>query len=864
MATVYLAHDLRHDRKVAVKVLRQELAAVIGADRFLSEIKTTANLQHPHILPLFDSGAADSFLFYVMPFIEGESLRDRLNREKQLPIADAVRIATEVAGALDYAHRHGVVHRDIKPENILLHDGRALVADFGIALAASKAGGSRMTETGMSLGTPAYMSPEQAMGEREITARSDVYALGTVTYEMLVGDPPFTGSTAQAIVAKVLTTEPTGLATQRRSIPPQVEAAVLTALEKLPADRFATAAEFAAALSGRADGRTIERPRSPTTAPLRHLPASPLLLALLAVALVVAAWGWLRPAPTATTSRQQVTLWHHPLGQFLAPGVVFEGTQAAIAPDGSSIVFGDDVSDSARLMRKLRNEAEARPITGTEGGVSPFFSPDGRWVGFVTLNGRLRKVPSDGGGAITIASGVNTSYLSAAWLDDGTIVYTGAAGDLRRVSSDGGSSRPVRTSTGLRRANLTAFSPVPGSRGVLYTRCPGNCSVETAIYVFDFAADSGRLLVPNAAGAWYSPTGHLLYTDRAGGLYAAGFDPKRLALTSGAVPVIEDVAPAGFTMSASGSVLYSVNAGGVAPSELVWVSRDGRVEPLDSSWRGDFQYPALSPDGKALAVSVRDGSTQIWIRRSDGTRQKLTDSGSVNWRPSWLPDGRSIAFLSNRGGGGNQDDYDAYQMPVDGSAPARLLLHHRFGLWETEVSRDGQWLVVRSDEADGKSSIRGRRLRGDTALVPLVVGKGLADYASLSPDGRWLAYGDDASGRKEVYVTPFPGATSFQLVSRDGGTEPRWAHSGRELFFKSGTQLMTVPVAPGPTFVAGTPRPLFSITEYREARNRQQYDVTPDDRRFVMIRDLSGKTPGTVIYVEHWFEELEAKLRAKH
>src|SRR5580765_5926185 len=189
MATVYLAQDLRHDRRVAVKVLRPELAAVIGAERFLAEIKLTANLQHPHILPLFDSGEADSFLFYVMPFVEGESLRDRLRREKQLPVEEAVRIATEVASALDYAHRHGVIHRDIKPENILLHDGRALVADFGIALAASKASGSRMTETGMSLGTPTYMSPEQAMGEREITARSDVYALGAVAYEMLIGEP---------------------------------------------------------------------------------------------------------------------------------------------------------------------------------------------------------------------------------------------------------------------------------------------------------------------------------------------------------------------------------------------------------------------------------------------------------------------------------------------------------------------------------------------------------------------------------------------------------------------------------------------------------------------------------------------------
>ena len=261
MATVYLAQDIKHDRKVAVKVLRPELGAVIGAERFLAEIKTTANLQHPHILGLIDSGDADGLLYYVMPFVEGETVRDRISREKQLPVADAVRIATEVASALDYAHRHGVIHRDIKPENILLHDGSALVADFGIALAVSTAG-TRMTETGMSLGTPHYMSPEQAMGEREITARSDVYALGCVLYEMLTGDPPFTGITAQAIVARVVTEQPRSLTSQRHTIPPQVEAAVLTALEKLPADRFGSAAEFAAAL-GDPELRARERPRWP-------------------------------------------------------------------------------------------------------------------------------------------------------------------------------------------------------------------------------------------------------------------------------------------------------------------------------------------------------------------------------------------------------------------------------------------------------------------------------------------------------------------------------------------------------------------------------------------------------------------------
>ena len=293
MATVYLAQDLKHDRKVAVKVLRPELAAVIGADRFLSEIKTTANLQHPHILPLFDSGEADGFLFYVMPFVEGETVRDRITREKQLPVADAVRIACEVASALDYAHRHNVIHRDIKPENILLHDGRALVADFGIALAASKAGGTRMTETGMSLGTPHYMSPEQAMGEREISARSDVYALGCVLYEMLTGEPPFTGATAQAIVARVLTENPRPMLPQRHTIPPQVEAAVLTALEKLPADRYASAAEFAEALTS-----TNYAPRATAVMAAAAGPAArfwkrrfSMAASVAILAIILAAWG---------------------------------------------------------------------------------------------------------------------------------------------------------------------------------------------------------------------------------------------------------------------------------------------------------------------------------------------------------------------------------------------------------------------------------------------------------------------------------------------------------------------------------------------------------------------------------------------
>jgi serine/threonine-protein kinase len=867
MATVYLAQDLKHDRKVAIKVLRPELAAVIGAERFLREIKTIANLQHPHILGLIDSGEVSGTAYYVMPFVDGESLRDRLSREKQLGIQEALRITTEVAGALDYAHRQGVIHRDIKPENILLHDNRALVADFGIALAVSTAGGTRMTETGMSLGTPHYMSPEQAMGEREITGRSDIYALGCMLYEMLTGDPPFTGSTAQAIVAKVLTEAPRSMTALRHTIPPQVEEAVLTALEKLPADRFSSAKEFSEALegkqtAGRLGGSAVGRSAASTTQrPNRR--AALIATAILALA-TLAAWGWLRPAPTPPVSRQQVVLWDHSLGRFLAAGTEFVGTRVAIAPDGSSIVFADSAGGSFQLFRKRRGDADAVPLAGTDKGLSPFFSPDGQWIAYATTDGRLRKVPVEGGGAVTLANAADDVYLVGAWLDTGDIIYLGNNQEFRRVSAQGGPSRSLQPDTTLHRLNVAMLQPLPEGRGVIFTACPGNCGIESAIYAFDLRTDSAHMLVPNAAGAWYSPTGHLLYTDREGGLYAAPFDPKRLTLTGGAVPVLENVEPGSLALSASGTAVYSLKSTGNVHSDLMWVGLDGRAEPFDSAWHADFEYPGLSPDGHALAVAVREGTTQLWIRRSDGTRQKLTQNGTVNWRPSWSPDGRSITFLSNLKGGGTQDGYDIYSMPVDGSAPPVLLVHHIFGLWEAEASRDGQWLVVRSDEAGSLSHIYAHRLHGDSTLVPLLVGKSSTNQVSLSPDGRWLAYVSLESGRRDVYVAPFPSVASTQIVSRDGGTEPRWSHSGRELFFKGPSQMMSVPVTPGPTFVAGTPRPLFPLTGYRSARNRQQYDVAPDDRHFLMIRDPKDEGGGRVMYVENWLGELKAKLGAKH
>jgi len=705
------------------------------------------------------------------------------------------------------------------------------------------------------------MSPEQATAEKEITARSDVYSLGSVLYEMLTGNPPHTGASAQQIIMKIVTEEAAPVTKLRKSVPANVAAAVAKSLEKLPADRFAAAADFARALEnpGYIAGTATSSSRRAAEPPGRRA-AAPVLAALGLLGIAFGTWGWLRPRPEAEVSRQRVVLWRHALENFLSPGIERHATQATIAPDGSSIVFSDSIEGAIQLFRKLRDQGEAVPLAGTERGVSPFFSPDGAWVGYLTTDGKLRKVPAAGGGSITIAEDADRVYAAAAWLEDGTIVYVDKSSALRRIPSDGGAGTILLSDSSRQRRTIPLLAPLPGSRGVLLTTCPGNCSIAAAVSVLDFSADSLRELIADAAGAWYSPTGHLLYTARNGGLYAAEFDLGRLRLTGGAVPVIENVAPASFALSPSGSILYSIGGSAETASTLVWVSRDGRSEPLDASWRGGFEYPAGSPDGRSVAVSLRDGTMQLWIWRADGTRQKLTQEGTVNWRPSWTPDGRSVAFASNRRGGGSQDDFDLYLAPVDGGAPAQLLHRHPFGLWEVELSRDGEWLVLRSDEHDGDANIHARRLRGDTTLVPLVVDAYTTTQAALSPDGRWLAHVSNATGQREVYVTPFPGGGSTRLVSRDGGTEPRWAHSGRELFYKSGNRMMAVPVTSGASLVTGVPRPLFSVEGYHGARNRQEYDVAPGDQRFLMIQLGSSGARAEATYVENWFAELRAKV----
>ena len=399
MATVYLADDLKHERKVALKVLKPELAAVVGAERFLAEIKTTANLQHPHILPLHDSGEADSFLFYVMPYVEGESLRDRLDRDHQLPVDEAVQIATKVAGALQAAHEKGVVHRDIKPANILLSKGEPLIADFGIALAVSSAGGGRLTETGLSLGTPHYMSPEQATGDQSVGPATDIYALGCVLYEMLVSEPPYTGGTPQAILGKIITGTPEPVTQHRKTVPLNVEATVNKALERVPADRFPSAQEFVRALGdlsfGLGDGALAGVASG--VGPWKRMTIG---FAGVAVFMTLAfGWSLLR----STTEPRPLARFEETLGG-RGPNIL--GVDFALSPDGSRLVYVDGTPDGGTLLwRRALNDPEPDPIPGTEGASSPVLSPDGLSVAFDGGERSKKTVSLGGGPPFTVVAG---------------------------------------------------------------------------------------------------------------------------------------------------------------------------------------------------------------------------------------------------------------------------------------------------------------------------------------------------------------------------------------------------------------------------------------------------------------------------
>jgi len=825
MATVYLAKDLKHNRNVALKVLQPELSAVVGSERFLSEIETTANLQHPNILPLFDSGDADGLLFYVMPFVEGESLREKLDREKQLSVEESVRIATDVAEALQTAHEQGVIHRDIKPANILLSRGKPLVADFGIALAVSAAGGARLTETGLSIGTPQYMSPEQGTGDREVDERGDIYSLACVLYEMLAGDPPHIGSTLQAVIAKVITDRPRPITEVRDSVPNHTSAALHKGLAKVPADRFASAQAFAVALGDSSFAvPTTSAGASPSGA--RGWWAGGWLErgSVVALVLIAAAIAWV-VRPTQELSQRPVQFFIHSDSTHR-----ILNSDPAISPDGSVVVYQGRNGDQVMLFQRRLDDLESRPIPGTEGGDGPFFSPNGEWFAF-WRNRTLLKTRLDGGMPLTIAIG--SGWDDATWGPEDRIVFSSvSSGRVFQVSANGGTPEPYLPLDTLGpEISVTQPHFIPGEHAILFTDGGPKSLRSMTLYVADLASGDVRSLGPGA-GAKYIKSGHLVYVLPDGSLVLQRFDRTRLETIGQATRLEWDASSLysfwpRYDVSPGGALVVNLRGSG---RRLHLVDRDEGERILVSSQ--ELWVPRFSPDGSFIAyadLAEGEQGSDIWVYNQVAeTETRLTlDAQDAN-DPVWSPDGRFLA-ISNR------IEKDLYIMSVEAPGEPRLVLAREDQQWTSDWSDDGRYIVFTEFSNETDWDIWTIELDGDSVPQPFLVTDFNETAGNVSPDGRWLAYQSDESGQYEVYVQSFPGQGNKVRISADGGEHPVWSPDNPGLYFWNRGQLFEVSVNTDDGFEFGARQPVLQNQRYLNGSPLSSYDVHPNGQEFVIL-----------------------------
>jgi serine/threonine-protein kinase len=857
MATVYLAEDLKHDRKVAIKVLKPELAAVLGAERFVVEIKTTAALSHPHILPLFDSGTADGFLFYVMPYIKGETIREKLNRETQFGVEEAVRIAREVGDALDYAHRNGVIHRDIKPENILLHDGRPMVMDFGIALAVSAAAGGRMTETGLSLGTPHYMSPEQATAEKEITPKSDVYSLASVLYEMLAGQPPHLGGPAQQVIMRIITEPARPVNEFRRNVPGNVVAALAKSLEKLPADRFDNAKAFAEALvnpqftsSGHATmAHAAQRSRA-------NVMRAVIPWGIAGIAATVAAAFALRgePAALAPVIRFAIT----------APGVEISRARAlAISNDGKTIVFAGTNAGTTRLYARTLDDPVPRVLVGTEGALGVAISPDSRWVLFSASDNRVKRVALEGGSVENLVRTAEPAGLT--WHERlGPVLgmplmssrYRGLSTIPPRAES---SLTPITLATRDSGRFLMHHEPMALGDGntIVYSDF-GEGKIRLGVFTVD---DSATATLELEAAYVAGVAGDIVvYGDRGDNLMAARVDLRARRVFGQPVRIPTGAAGVNFAaMSPTGTLVIQVSP---STYQAVLVDERGAAEPLAPD-TVNWLLPRFSPDGRRI---VFDGnfrnSTALWLYDA-GTSvlSKLNDGKASALRVvGWSADGRRVLNATRSG-----TRFDLEWIATDAArAPepvSRVPVSSRVA--SVTVAPNERAFAIGTAFGSGGFNIMLSRTGSDSSFTPFVATDANEIAPSFSPDGRWVAYASDESGRYEVYAKSYPGPGPRVQISDAGGGEPVWAKDGRRLFYRNGRAMIAAHIERGTrdgTLAVTRREHLFSGVYYGGVNERgASYDVSPDGKRFVMARSLDEDGTQLLVWTG-WLDEVRRLL----
>jgi serine/threonine protein kinase/Tol biopolymer transport system component len=861
MGEVYKARDTRLDRTIAIKVLPEHVAANPELkQRFEREAKTLAALSHPYICPVFDVGEQDGVDFLVMEYLEGETLATRLEKGA-LPLSQALQYAIQIVDALDKAHRKGIVHRDLKPGNVMLTKTGAKLLDFGLAklqLTGAVAGlsvvatmTSPLTAQGTILGTLHYMAPEQVEG-KDADARSDIFSFGAIVYEVATGRRAFDGKSAASVMAAILEREPPAMSSLQPMTPPLLDHVVKRCLAKDPDERWQNAGDVMRELKWVAEIDPQLVAKTSASSPRRQaerLAWSIAVAALIAAGSALAAMLYLRPAePEPVVTRLDV----------VTPPTS-DAFSFALSPDGRQLAFVANGERGSQLWLRPLDQVAAQPLAGTGGASYPFWAPDSRAIGFFA-DGKVKRIDLTGGALQVLA---DAPYpRGGTWSAAGVIVFAPTIADpLMRVAATGGTAAPVtRLAVGQGSHRWPHF--LPDGHRFLFLMATGQSQTQ-GVYVASLGGDEPRRVVPAETAALYAAPGYLLLVSN-GVLTAYEFDAARATVTGEPMPVAQAVgADDGAFHSA-----FSVSAGGVlahrrgasARTQLVWVDRTGKV--LSAIGQPDENAPgnpALAPDGQRLAVSRGvQGNFDVWlIEVGQGMASRFTFDAAIENSPVWSPDGRQIAFRSNPNG-----VHDLFEKPASGTADEQPLLVTSQAKSPLDWSPDGRFLLYGTQDPKTGSDLWALPMMGERKPFAVLQGSFDEIQGQFSPDGRWLAYASNESGRYEIYVRTFPEAGGKWQVSVSGGLQPRWRRDSHELFYiASDTRLMAVPIRLARDTRAletAAAVPLFA-TRLATGPNiapagfqaRAQYAVAADGR-FLMNIAADDAISSPITIVQHW------------
>ncbi len=832
--------------------------------RFEREAKTISQLSHSHICALYDVGNQDGVEYLVMELLEGETLGDRLGKGA-LPLEQTLRYGTEIADALDKAHRQGIVHRDLKPGNVMLTKSGVKLLDFGLAKAMAPPVQSavtslptvmgsqkeNLTEAGTILGTFQYMAPEQLEG-READARTDIFAFGCVLYEMATGRKAFVGASQASLISSIMKEDPAPISSVTPMTPPALERVVKRCLSKDPEDRWQNAADLKSELKWIAEGGSQSGIPAPVTASARRrAPWIPVAAAfLVGAAGFAAAWLLHRPAP-APLLRASIEL---PPKMDLEP----QNTSLALSPDGSTLALAASGADGKRLLWVRRMDGfGVQPLAGTDEAICPFWSPDGRFIGFFADH-KLKKVPASGGTVQTICDAPDGR--GASWSVNDVIVFAPAPfGGLSKVSAAGGSPTPL---TRQDKAGATDRLPwfLPGGKRLLYFSGTTTSDKEKQSVIYGMDLDSGKTtpVAKEASEGRYAEPGYLLFV-REGNLMAQRMNPSSFKTTGEAIPIAEHVrftAPrwsGNFSASASGQLVFQEGSLG-RKSQLTWFDMDGKDlgkvgEPANF---GPFN---LSPDGTRAAVTIMGGASgstpEVWLYDlSRGVSSRFTFGGPGDFFPVWSPDGKQVAFGEVGSG--------IFVKAADGTAEPKALWSAKTNTWPLSWSPDGKFLLCRIQEPkSGGLDLWLVPLEGERQPRPLIATPAEEADGSISPDGNWLMYTSNESGRREIYVVPFPGLGEKRQISTSGATSGLWVGS-RQIIFTQPPENKTFAVdleARGSSLMVGAARPVFG----GKAPPRGPLDVTPDGKRLLIAVPVDEEASPLIRVVSDWVSDLRKK-----